>query len=163
MSEAQVAMIHPRVRMWIVAAIGAGCAMSCRPTGTVGEEASDVRSPRTGVEHGGLPGCGDAAPGAPRLESYADVQIPATYWVDMTFDGGEWRPAAPIAMPHHHATRLVLTDVTDFAALADHQGERVRFTVEVTSREIHQVVGRRAWRATYYARILAACIADRGS
>ena len=84
--------------------------------------------------------------------------MPATYWVEMIFDGGEWRPADHIAMPHHHASRLELANQADFPALTARQGERVRFTVEMTSREIHQVAGRREWRATYRARIIAVCI-----
>ena len=86
------------------------------------------------------------------------VQVPATYWVEMISDGNEWRPAEHIPMPHHHATRLELVNLADFPALAARQGERLRFTVEIASREIHQVSGRREWRATYHARIVAVCI-----
>jgi hypothetical protein len=90
------------------------------------------------------------------------VQVPATYWLEMVFNGSEWWPAEHIPMPHHHATRLELTNVTAFPALAAHQDQRLRFTVEVTSREIQQVSGRREWRARYYARIVAVCVPDQG-
>jgi hypothetical protein len=93
-----------------------------------------------------------------RLASYVDVQVPATYWVEMISDGGEWRPADHIPMPHHHATRLELVNLADFPALNAHHGERVRFTVEITSREIRQVPARGEWRATYHARIVGVCI-----
>lgn len=123
--------------------MAAGCAMSGRSTAKLAR-------------------CPEPVPDVPRLDSYAALEVPATRWVEMVFDQGEWRPSARIAMPHHHATRLELTNVDDFPVLADHQGERLRFTVEVTSREIHQVAGRREWRATYRARIVAACIPDQG-
>jgi hypothetical protein len=105
-----------------------------------------------------LPTCYERPAGVPQLASYVDVKVPAKYWVDMTWQDGEWRPAAHIPMPHHHATRFELTNVTEFAALARHRDKRVRFTVEITSRDIRKVPGRDEWRATYHARILALCV-----
>jgi hypothetical protein len=102
--------------------------------------------------------CAEPPAGVPQLASYVDVKVPAKYWVDMTWQDGEWRPAAHIPMPHHHATRLELTNVTEFAALARHRDKRVRLTVEVASRDIRKVPGRNQWRATYHARILALCV-----
>ena len=101
--------------------------------------------------------CGEPRPGVPRLESYAGVQIPGTYWVDMTFDGREWSPATPIGMPAHHASRLELTNLADFPALASHQAGRLRLSVEITAREVREVASRNQWRAEYYARIVEAC------
>ena len=103
-----------------------------------------------------LPPCEESA--VARLETYVDLAVPATRWVVMVSDGSAWRPADHVAMPHHHASRLELANVADFPALTAHQGGRVRFTVEITSREIHQVPGRGEWRATYFARIVSVCI-----
>jgi hypothetical protein len=80
----------------------------------------------------------------------------------MTFNGSEWWPVDHVPMPHHHATRLELTNVMAFPALASHQGKRLRFTVELSSRDIHQVPGRREWRVTCFARIVSVCVPDLG-
>ena len=98
----------------------------------------------------------------PRLASYVDAKVPAKYWVDMTWQDGEWRPADHIPMPHHHATRLELTNVADFASLAAYRSKRVRFTIEIASRDIRKVPDRNEWRATYRARILDACVHTAG-
>ncbi len=105
-----------------------------------------------------LPACGDPSAGVPQLASYVDVKVPAKYWVDMTWQDSEWRPAEHIPMPQHHATRLELTNVADFASLATHRDKRVRFTVEFASRDVRKVPGRNEWRATYRARILGVCV-----
>lgn len=141
-----------------MAAIAASCIMSCGSTDKPPDEAVQAPSTPQGGERDDLLPCEQAAPAVAALTSYVDVQVPGTYQVDMILDGGEWRPADPIAMPHHHATRLELSNVADFPALAARHGERVRFTLEITSREIQQVSGRREWRATYGARIVAVCL-----
>jgi hypothetical protein len=146
------------VRGSIVAAIAAGCVMSCGSNDKAPEGAAGARSASSAGQDGGLPPCEESAPAVARLESYGNVHVPATYWVEMISDGSEWRPADPIAMPHHHASRLELANLADFPALAGRPRERVRFTVEITSRQIQQVSGRREWRATYHARIVAVCI-----
>jgi hypothetical protein len=104
-----------------------------------------------------VPACGEPAGGVRKLDSYTTAEVPGTYWLDMVFEGTEWRPAEPIAMPHHHATRLELTNVAEHPALAANQGKRLRFTVELVAREVRQVPGRQEWRATYQARIVAVC------
>lgn len=91
------------------------------------------------------------------LQSYWDVQLQAVYWIDLVFNGTEWWPETTLPMPHHHATRLELTNMADFPALAAHQASRVRFTLEVTTRDIQQVPGRHQWRVTYHARIVGVC------
>lgn len=139
-----------------MAAAAASCTMSCVPTDKVPGEAAQARATSPADQQGSLPPCEESA--VARLESYVDLEVPATYWVEMVSDGGDWRPADRIAMPHHHASRLELANVADFPALTAHRGGRVRFTVEITSREIHQVPGRGEWRATYFARIIAVCI-----
>lgn len=101
-----------------------------------------------------------STPDQPSQQFPPSQELPAICRVEMILDGGEWRPSAHVPMPRHHATRLELTNVTDFPALSAHQGERLRFTLEVTSREIHQVPGRSEWRATYRARIIAVCIPE---
>jgi hypothetical protein len=60
----------------------------------------------------------------------------------MVFEGKEWMPANPVSMPHHHATRLALTNTAAFPVLTTHQDKRLRVTVEILSREIHQVSDR---------------------
>jgi hypothetical protein len=110
----------------------------------------------------GLPTCADPPAGVAQLASYVDVKVPAKYWVDMTWQDGEWRPAAQIPMPPHHATLLELTNVTEFAALSAHRGKHVRFAVEIASRDIRKVPNRNEWRATYRARILEACVRAAG-
>jgi hypothetical protein len=108
-----------------------------------------------------LPNCGELATGIRHLESYVNVQIPGSYWVELVFRDGEWSPAAPIPMPHGHATRLELDNLAAFA-LAGHRGERLRFTLEFTGREIRQVPGRHEWRATFHARVIDVCRPDGG-
>jgi hypothetical protein len=95
----------------------------------------------------------------PRLASYNDVQVPGRYWVDVTWQDGEWRPADPLPMPHHHATRLELTNLAAFPALVRHRDARVRVTIDVTSRDVRKVPDRNEWRATYAATIVEACVA----
>ena len=97
----------------------------------------------------------------PPLESYARVQIPGTYWVDMTFDDREWSPAAPIGMPAHHASRLELTNLDDFPVLASYQAERLRISVEIMARELREVASRNQVRAQYFARIVEVCARPR--
>lgn len=106
---------------------------------------------------GRLAGCGEPPAGVPQLVSYVDVKVPGKYWVDMSWQDGEWRPADHIPMPHHHATRLELTNVGEFASLAAHRRQRVRFAVEIASRDIRKVPDRNEWRVTYSARIISAC------
>jgi hypothetical protein len=105
-----------------------------------------------------LPACGPAPAGAARLASYVGVQVPGTYSVDVTWQDGEWRPADNLPMPHHHATRLELTNAAAFTSLDGHRAERVRLTVEITARDVRKVSGRGQWRTTYHARILDACV-----
>jgi hypothetical protein len=100
-----------------------------------------------------------AEPTCPQLSSYVTVEVPGTYWVDVTFER-EWTPAEYIPMPHHHATRLELTNEAELPALAAHRTQRVRLTIAIESREIYRAGSRDtgAWRAIYRARILEACV-----
>ena len=109
-----------------------------------------------------LPACGETPVGTRRLTSFVNLKVPAKYWVEMTWHDREWWPAGHIPMPHHHATRLELTNVEEFTSLAAHRSERVRLTVEITSREIRKVPDRNQWRATYRAKILDACLRTAG-
>ena len=93
---------------------------------------------------------------ARKLASYLDVEIPGTYWIDMHDDGTGWRPVEHLPMPHHHATRLELTNAADFAERLRGIGRRARFVIEIRSREICPVAGS-SWRATYHAHILEMC------
>jgi hypothetical protein len=106
----------------------------------------------------GLAKCGEPPAGVPQLASYNDVKVPARYWVDVAWQEGEWRPAERLTMPHHHATRLELTNVAAFPSLARHRDGRVRLTINLTSRDIRKVPDRNEWRATYAATIVEACV-----
>jgi hypothetical protein len=134
----------------LVFAMATGAMMSCNTTG--GSAEHDGRGP---TEAGSA--CRAPSAGVRRLDSYAAVEIPGRYWVEMVFDGREWAPADPLPMPRHHATRLELTNVGEISALTAPRAERLRFTIEITSREIRQVADREQWRATYFARVLEVC------
>ena len=97
-----------------------------------------------------------ADPAVAKLESYWTVQISSTYWVVMESRGGDWNPVEHIPMPHHHATRLELTNLTEFGPRIA-GASRVRFTLEITARDIQQDPGQRQWFTTYQARIIDAC------
>ena len=108
---------------------------------------------------GGLAKCAASPPaGVPQLASYNDVQVPARYWIDVTWQEREWQPADHLPMPHHHATRLELTNVAAFPGLARYRDGRVRLTIDVTSRDIRKVPDRNEWRTTYAATIVQACL-----
>ena len=102
--------------------------------------------------------CGAPPAGVAQLASYVDVAVPARYWVDMTWQDREWRPAGSLPMPYHHATRLELTNVAAFPSLAKHRDGRVRLTIDITSRDVRKVPNRNEWRATYAASIVRACV-----
>ena len=116
-----------------------------------------VAPARASTKPTGLAKCGAPPAGVPQLVSYNDVKVPARYWVDVAWHDGEWRPAGQLPMPHHHATRLELTNLGAFPALARHRDGRVRLTIDITSRDIRKVPSRNEWRATYAARIVEAC------
>ena len=127
------------------------------------EKASDAeRSPTmqdvSVLQHEEIVACGESPPDVPILASFWDVQLPALYWLDMAYEGSAWAPAIAIPMPYHHATRLELTNVGDFPALADHSNTKVRFTLELLSRDIRPSANQREWRTTYKARIVSVCI-----
>lgn len=105
-----------------------------------------------------LSACGGPPAGTSQLTSFVNLKVPAKYWVEMAWHDREWWPAGHIPMPHHHATRLELTNLADFTSLDAHRTERVRLTIEITSREIRKVPDRYQWRATYHAKILEACL-----
>lgn len=102
--------------------------------------------------------CGEPPADLARLASYWNVKIPARYWIDLAFDGTEWTPPELLPMPPHHTTRLELADVPPAVASRSRIDERVRFTIEITSREIRPVVDRHQWRVTYHARVIDACV-----
>lgn len=122
-------------------------------------EAGGTNAANGEAEPAELRRCDGTPPLAPRLESYVGVQVPGRYWLEMVFRDGEWQPAQPLAMPSHHATRLELTNLAEFARLAGHQPQKVRVTLDIISREVTQVAGRHQWRVTYEARIVQVCLA----
>ena len=96
------------------------------------------------------------APTATKLESYLDARVPGVYWLDMIHTGPDWQPAAQLAMPFHHATRIALDNLADFPHLAA-GGPPTRFTLELTARDLDHDPPLNTWFATYHARILATC------
>ncbi|MBX3218823.1 MAG: hypothetical protein KF850_42850 [Labilithrix sp.] len=107
--------------------------------------------------------CPPASPdaGAPRLASFVAVDVPGTYWIDLVFADSEWSLPGYIPMPHHHATRIELTNLAEHPVLTSvggaHAARPLRFALELASHEVTKVPGRDAWRATYFARILEVC------
>jgi hypothetical protein len=57
-----------------------------------------------------------------------------------------------------HASGKAPPLATEFLSLSAHRNKRVRFTFEITSRDIRRVADRNEWRATYSARIFALCL-----
>lgn len=101
--------------------------------------------------------CGAAPVDVPQLASYWDAAPPRKFWLDMRHDRA-WEPAAQLAMPYHHASRLELTNLAAFPALDALRDRRVRFTIEITGREIEKRAHEDEWLATYAARIAAVCV-----
>ena len=100
-----------------------------------------------------------AAPTVPELASYWDVAMPATYWVDMIAPDNYWQPAKSIPMPpmpYHHATGIELSNQSAFLQPAG-QTTPVRFTIEITTRDITKVPDQYEWLTLYCARIIAVC------
>jgi hypothetical protein len=118
--------------------------------------AAGAASCRTGPDR--LPRCEAPPAGARHLESFRDVEVPATYWLEMAFSEEQWRPAEPLPMPAHHATRIELIHGSELASLSAHRKDRVRFTIEIVSKDVQPVAGRHAWRATYVARVVSVCM-----
>jgi hypothetical protein len=118
-----------------------------------------VAPARASDKRGPLAKCAGSPPaGVTELASYNDVQVPARYWIDVSWRDGEWQATEHLPMPHHHATRLELTNVAVFPALARHRDRHVRLTLDITSRDIRKVPDRNEWRATYAATIVQACL-----
>ena len=142
--------VRERGRAWLSLGLAAGlCSLLV------------VCSARASDKPAGLAKCGPPPADVPQLKSYVDVQVPARYWLEVVWRDGEWQPAEHLPMPHHHATRLEVTNVADFPALAKHRDARVRMTIDVRSRDIRKVPNRDEWRATYAAAMVAACVAPR--
>ena len=135
-----------------------GCAKNSPAAGRLdGTAATSTPSGTPHRESGWLPACGEPA-SERELKSYWSVEVPGTYWLGMALDQGDWRPAHTLPMPHHHATRLELTNVAQFPELAQQrQGSLLRFSLALTKRESERVGERDAWRVTYWARIVAVC------
>ena len=112
------------------------------------------RAPAVGPVSGA---CTDAT--IERLEDYALVADGRRYVVDVARDAthGAWEPTPLPRMPHHHASRLALRGLPDHPGLASLREPRARFVIEVLSRTVEQVPGRREWRAEYVARVVDVC------
>ena len=135
-----------------------GCGKNSRTPGRFEGPASTATASATAHrESGRSPACDEPATGR-QLQSFLGVEVPGTYWIDMTFEQREWRPAHTLLMPSHHATRLELINLAEFSELTELGGALpLRFTIELTEREIQRVGERVEWRATYFARIVAVC------
>lgn len=102
-------------------------------------------------------GCAPSASEPAQLTSYLEAEVPAVYWLELTYEAGQWLPARALPMPRHHATRLELGNLGDFPVLAQPTALRVRATLELLSRDVRQVPGQHQWRTTYHARVLTVC------
>jgi len=93
------------------------------------------------------------------LDSYMNVSVPGTYWVDMIYDqaGGAWKFARSMKMPERHSTHLRLTNLGEYSRLDAHRHQRLRFTIEVDRREVREVPDRAQWQVTYEARVSSVC------
>jgi hypothetical protein len=103
---------------------------------------------------GAVKGADCPEPAVARLESYWNVEIGQRYWLDMIREDGEWRPAASIPMPHHHATRLELVNLDEFPQLGG--ATRARLVVVLVSRDIEQARPGQ-WFTTHHARVVEGC------
>src|SRR5215471_13014735 len=82
----------------------AACAAACANPGR-------AEPPRP---HAGNPEVSSNCTGK-RLASFGEITIPSTFDVDMVLEDGEWRPAPSIRLVLHHATRVELENLADFA------------------------------------------------
>lgn len=137
--------------------------VACRESTSTTAPPAEPAQPSARAAAATAPPCPPASSdaGVPRLASFVAVEVPGTYWIDLVFAGSEWSLPGYIPMPHHHATRIELTNLAEHPVLssiaAAHAARPLRFTLELASREVTKVPGRDAWRATYLARILAVC------
>lgn len=94
------------------------------------------------------------------MSSYYEIEVPGTYWVDMNFEpkSGSWKVARRIRMPEDYSTRLRFTNVREYSQLASYRDRRIRFTVELQSRQVRKV-DEVSWLATYSAKVVGLCAA----
>ena len=95
-------------------------------------------------------------PQAEKLASFYEVRMRSTYWIEMYDDGAGWQPIEHLPMPHHHATRIELTNAAAFEGLFRRGPRRARFVLEMRARELAAAAAG-PWRMTYRALILEAC------
>jgi len=91
-------------------------------------------------DRGPIPRCG-APEGASELTDFAGVAAGdgTSRYVAVQYRGSSgWVPVESIDMPMHHATLLAWTNLDEFEPLGVSHHERLRFTFEVTSREMDQ-------------------------
>lgn len=97
-------------------------------------------------------------PPGQKLASFYSVALRRTYWIDMYDDGAGWQPIEHVPMPHHHATRLELTNAAAFLDRRVRRGtRRARFIIQIRAREIRPASAGRPWFTTYRAHVLEAC------
>jgi hypothetical protein len=98
--------------------------------------------------------CGATA--APPLTSFVGLKVPASYWVDMAFEGGGWSPSKPI--PASHPTAIDLRNQDAFPVLAQQRGAVVRVTVRLERAPLKSRIGAGPdWRWLYVAAIERLC------
>jgi hypothetical protein len=106
-----------------------------------------------------VPPCAPADPAWAPLADFGLAAKGGRYHLEVTHGGpnGGWQPVATPRMPHHHASRLVWTNLTEHPVLGDLGSGRLRFDFELRSVHIEPVPGHREWRAEYRARLEAIC------
>lgn len=133
------------------ALLGLGLACACAPKGA-------ARARRDAP----IPACDGAPEAAPRLESYLDAAPGARFHLDVTWDArAGWAPAAFIAMPHHHSSRIEWANLAEWPRLDELRAERLRFRFVLGETKIEKVPGEHRWWATYPATIEGVCKTDR--
>jgi len=87
------------------------------------------------------------------LKALGSVNIGGqVYALQVVWRAGHFWPVKQPRMPHHHASLIEWIGAA--AGLKASKGQKHTFEFIVTKREIRKVLGRRQWRATYWAEVL---------
>lgn len=108
-----------------------------------------------------VPRCQAPEAAVPAVTDYGALRAgdAALHRVDVRADPAthEWLPAAQLDMPMHHASRLSWTNLADFQPLRAAEGELLRFTFRVLSRDIRHRPDENVFLVEYRARIELVC------
>jgi hypothetical protein len=136
-------------RRIVLAMVTAGCVSS--------SPQARVPAPRVAAPVSGLPACGPSDVAV--LTSYLDAQPGQVYRIDMHRPiphVPSWQPVDHVAMPMHHASRILFDNLAAYPTVDSHTGP-VRFTIRLGQRELEQAE-KYLWLATYHAVITDVCL-----